>query len=595
MTVVLTGHSRGAAIANILAHKLNQHAGKLIPDGHLVGNKIGTIYAYTFATPNVFYSANLDMNTYKEEQNIHNYCFTDDFVPNLPLEYWGWGKYGKTYWYTAAALDIMDDWIESDDPAYLAVKKWMGETPEYDAKYTENIVVALMEAYRDSAYGDHLEHYYNEEYTLAWPFIKDTIHGYVRNGLGAHEAGIDGGTAYLGTPLTAITEGPFRALAANLLFGGKVNPALRHAHEAISYYQAIKHHFGSFSYSALTKDGYGATHYSLPDTNADVLTCDPAQVAAMNDFLMQKVTHEETGAELYNYEILGWNVDDMTDWLGVTWKQGSIVKLNMEYKGAVGHLDLSLFPDLRVVNVSSCNLSSLDLSGCENLTELYCSNNMLTELDLTDCVNLNKLECANNALESLDLSGCGALEQLDCSNNNLRQLDLSAQNALTALDCGRNYLDPEDALLQEKAQAIRAAGGKVNLADQRVSPDEVFAQNDLNRLTAIAEYGNNNEILKWDLENPASWSHVTWIKSGTSHYLKTVDFSNLGLRGEAVFDDCLYLTGLLLSNNGFTHLSVEGCEALEILWCDWNYLDTANLVLPDVENLKTEPSLWDIL
>ena len=584
LTVVLTGHSRGAAVANILAHKLNRYKGKLIPDGYLAGNKISTIYAYTFATPNVFYSANLHMPTYEEEKNIYNYCFTDDFVPNLPLEYWGWGKYGKTYWETA-------EYMSSSDAAFMGVKNWLGKSPTYNAKYTEEIVIALMEAYRDSAYGTPLQHYYTEEYYMAWPLTLATIHDYVRNGLGAQQAGMAEGAAYLASPLTALTTGPFKALATNLAVGGLLNPALKHTHSSISYYQAIKHNFGGFSYSELTNEGYSATHYTLSSVNVDVSDCDPAQVAAINDFLMQKITHEETGAELYNHELLGWKVDDVTDWLGVTWSGGNVVALDMEYKGSVGDLDLSQFPKLEKANLNSCNLSSIDLSGCENLAELYCSSNWLTELDLADCVNLKKLECANNTLETLDLSGCTKLEKLDCSNNNLRQLDLAGLEHLTQLDCGRNYLDSEDALLQEKVQAIRAAGGKVNIADQRVSPDAVFAQNDLNHLLAIAEYENNNEILKWDLEDPASWRHVTWIKSGTSFYLETVDFTDLGLKGAANFEDCLHLTGLLISHNSFTDLSVEGCEALETLWCDWNYLDTANLALPAVENLKVEPQL----
>ena len=73
-----TGHSRGAAIANILASMY-------VDAGY-------STVGYTFATP----STTLDKNvsSYKTIFNIVN---SDDLVPCLPLEKWGYGKYGKTY------------------------------------------------------------------------------------------------------------------------------------------------------------------------------------------------------------------------------------------------------------------------------------------------------------------------------------------------------------------------------------------------------------------------------------------------------------------------------------------------------------------
>lgn len=76
-----TGHSRGAAIANILAA--------------MYTDKGYEVYAYTFATPNTTTSIRAD--SYKSIFNIVN---TDDIVPYLPLDKnygWNFKKYGKTY------------------------------------------------------------------------------------------------------------------------------------------------------------------------------------------------------------------------------------------------------------------------------------------------------------------------------------------------------------------------------------------------------------------------------------------------------------------------------------------------------------------
>lgn len=73
----VAGHSRGAAIANIIGAYLEG-------DGK-------EAFTYTFATPNTTLADNA--NTYSSIFNIVN---SDDFVPCLPMEDWGYTRYGKT-------------------------------------------------------------------------------------------------------------------------------------------------------------------------------------------------------------------------------------------------------------------------------------------------------------------------------------------------------------------------------------------------------------------------------------------------------------------------------------------------------------------
>ena len=89
--ILLTGHSRGAAAANLLAVKLLDEAYDNKSD-RLV-NK-GNIYAYTFATPNVTNDKN--RNSYKYDR-IFNIVNPEDFVTRVLLKSWGFSKYGRTY------------------------------------------------------------------------------------------------------------------------------------------------------------------------------------------------------------------------------------------------------------------------------------------------------------------------------------------------------------------------------------------------------------------------------------------------------------------------------------------------------------------
>lgn len=79
---LITGHSRGAAVANLLAADLSRSE-KLADQSN--------IYSYTFATPNV---AKIGYNNYL---NIFNAVNPADIVTEIPLAKWGYSKYGVTY------------------------------------------------------------------------------------------------------------------------------------------------------------------------------------------------------------------------------------------------------------------------------------------------------------------------------------------------------------------------------------------------------------------------------------------------------------------------------------------------------------------
>ena len=85
--ILLTGHSRGAATANLLAAKLIDEgsSSKLVSQGN--------VFAYTFATPNV----TKNNATAKKYNCIFNIVNPEDFVTKVMLSSWGFSRYGITY------------------------------------------------------------------------------------------------------------------------------------------------------------------------------------------------------------------------------------------------------------------------------------------------------------------------------------------------------------------------------------------------------------------------------------------------------------------------------------------------------------------
>ena len=76
--IYIVGHSRGAAIANILGSKFEE-------------NNSYKSFVYTYASP----ETTTDL-FYSDYRTIFNIVNTDDLVPQLPLKKWGFRRYGVT-------------------------------------------------------------------------------------------------------------------------------------------------------------------------------------------------------------------------------------------------------------------------------------------------------------------------------------------------------------------------------------------------------------------------------------------------------------------------------------------------------------------
>ena len=79
VSITLSGHSRGGAVANLAAK------------AYLDEKKFREVSAYTFAAPNTTLEKNADSDAYRSIFNIRN---PEDFITFVPLESWGYTKYG---------------------------------------------------------------------------------------------------------------------------------------------------------------------------------------------------------------------------------------------------------------------------------------------------------------------------------------------------------------------------------------------------------------------------------------------------------------------------------------------------------------------
>lgn len=139
---VITGHSLGAAVGNLLATKLNED-----------GVPMNFVYAYNFACPDVANDWDWAWNHNGEHNNIFNIgCCQDPvtFVPGALADYFSWpwlfwGKYGQNVWFS-------ENWNNLDklmlDPSshdmecyvdYMAKEKPFSEFRSYSEVFTSII------------------------------------------------------------------------------------------------------------------------------------------------------------------------------------------------------------------------------------------------------------------------------------------------------------------------------------------------------------------------------------------------------------------------------------------------------------------------
>lgn len=158
---LITGHSRGGAVANIAAKKLSCQRSY---------TKKENVYCYTFAAPNV--SKNADVNL----KNIFNFVNADDIITAIPLNIsntsWSYKRNGKTI-----NMNINSDNDTVNKRILKYFKQYTGEEfipiEPGDTRTVIDRVIHLSPSPED---------YYNRKCT-AYPGKKMSVYDYFKSGI----------------------------------------------------------------------------------------------------------------------------------------------------------------------------------------------------------------------------------------------------------------------------------------------------------------------------------------------------------------------------------------------------------------------------
>lgn len=110
VSVLVVGHSRGGAIANLVASELDdqRQPGTDEKEGEASFSEVSNVYAYTFASPATTVRPDAHSVCYG---NIFNIVNPSDIMPYLPLRSWGYERYGvNLYLPSQASAGLADEW-----------------------------------------------------------------------------------------------------------------------------------------------------------------------------------------------------------------------------------------------------------------------------------------------------------------------------------------------------------------------------------------------------------------------------------------------------------------------------------------------------
>lgn len=100
--------------------------------------------------------------------------------------------------------------------------------------------------------------------------------------------------------------------------------------------------------------------------------------------------------------------------------------------------------ELKFLDLTRNQLTSVDLSKNTKLEEIFLGNNALEYLDISNCSALTHLEVFMNELEAIDVSNNPLIEELWADLNSLTDIDLSKSAELTDLRVNHNDLTAID-------------------------------------------------------------------------------------------------------------------------------------------------------
>lgn len=227
-------------------------------------------------------------------------------------------------------------------------------------------------------------------------------------------------------------------------------------------------------------------------------------------------------------------------------------------------IDVTNNPYLESLSVDLNNLNSLDLSSNLQLEYLGGYSNNLSSIDLSNNAFLKHIYLDFNDLNELDVTQNTTILTLSCSSNNISELNLNLNTDLNYFDCRDNNINALD--LSNNIDLKRLFISNNNVTELDIS-------NHPNLLLFYARYNNissldisNNQVLRWIKCEGNNLSTVDFRNGNNTNIAEFVMTENSNLSCIYVDDSTAsYLETWLIDDSSAFVENESDCEALSVV------------------------------
>lgn len=240
--ILVTGHSRGAAVANLIGRQLDR--------GYFncFGIHKEDVFAYTFATPNVGILGTDEKDAYN---NIFNIVNPEDFVTKVMLAKWGYSRYGITYVLPSKSTESFNNDSHFKYSDYLkdiqAEYKVLNASQDYVPYATGEITLANY-VNKVSLIVSNTEKYYSKNLKTGLSLTSDSassLHNLYKYALGGNRSGNEKYEKMSYLFIGKALKGDFGYIGQETIAFFFINqildPKFACAHMAETYYSAMNH------------------------------------------------------------------------------------------------------------------------------------------------------------------------------------------------------------------------------------------------------------------------------------------------------------------------------------------------------------------
>ncbi|CAI2173372.1 6724_t:CDS:2 [Funneliformis geosporum] len=279
---------------------------------------------------------------------------------------------------------------------------------------------------------------------------------------------------------------------------------------------------------------------------------------------------------------------------------GDIPKQSLE-----GRLDLRNSVNLKALNCSRNQLTSINLSNCKKLRVIDCGYNRLTNLDLTGLNELEKVEYCDNYLETFDYSSLNPekLTELNITANKLLEKNISVfkiqqgyrNRFIGSLEFLKNLvklksLHISNTDIDSGLEYLPSSIEEIYCSSQEISESKVLAIENLLKNSDEFVSSSNGYVRKFTYKNAEEYLQK---KYSDKENTKLIKFNNNALqlseKGELVISDYPNLEEIRAIGseniNNITKVTVANCSKLKEIDIT-NFVDNERLEITNCSDLE---------